>query len=102
MQDKVLGMLGMAAKAGKLVSGEFSTEKSIQKGKAKLVLLAADASENTKKKFQDKCHYYHIKIYVYADKESLGHTIGKGSRASVAVQDACFAETIEARIRESI
>ena len=32
MQDKALAMLGMAAKAGKVVSGEFSVEKAVKEG----------------------------------------------------------------------
>ena len=51
MQDKALAMLGMAAKAGKVVSGEFSVEKAVKEGKAWLVLVAEDASFNTKKSF---------------------------------------------------
>ena len=49
--NKVLSLLGLATKAGKIASGEFSTEKSVKSGKGFLVLVAADASENTKKKF---------------------------------------------------
>ena len=50
--NKVLSLLGLATKAGKIASGEFSTEKSVKSGKGFLVLVAADASENTKKKFK--------------------------------------------------
>ena len=47
--NKVLSLLGLATKAGKIASGEFSTEKSVKSGKGFLVLVAADASENTRK-----------------------------------------------------
>ena len=42
-------MLGIAAKSGSVVSGEFSTEKAVKEGRAYLVIVAGDASENTKK-----------------------------------------------------
>ena len=45
--NKVLSLLGLATKAGKIASGEFSTEKSVKSGKGFLVLVAADASENS-------------------------------------------------------
>ena len=45
---KVLGSLGLAMKAGDVVSGEFMTEKSIREGIARLVIVAKDASGNTK------------------------------------------------------
>ena len=54
---KVLGSLGLAMKAGDVVSGEFMTEKAIREGIAKLVIVAEDASGNTKKKFADSCHF---------------------------------------------
>ena len=50
---KVLGSLGLAMKAGDVVSGEFMTEKAIREGIARLVIVAKDASGNTKKKFAD-------------------------------------------------
>ena len=54
---KVLGSLGLAMKAGDVVSGEFMTEKAIREGIERLVLVAKDASGNTKKKCADSCHF---------------------------------------------
>ena len=48
---KELSLIGLAAKAGKVVSGEFATEKAVKGRTAYLVLIAEDASENTRKKF---------------------------------------------------
>ena len=45
--SKVLSLVGLATRAGKTVSGEFSTEKSVKTGKGFLVLVAEDASENS-------------------------------------------------------
>lgn len=44
-----ISLVGLAAKAGKVVSGEFATEKAVKSQKASLVLIAEDASENTKR-----------------------------------------------------
>ena len=38
-------MLGLAMKAGKVVSGEFATDKSVKSGKAWLVIVSEDASK---------------------------------------------------------
>ena len=51
--DNVLRMVGIATKAGKVASGEFMTENAVKSGIASLVIVAEDASENTKKKFQN-------------------------------------------------
>lgn len=85
--DKALSMIGLATKAGKTVSGEFCTEKEVKTGRASLVIVAGDASDNTKKKFQNMCTFYNVPIYFYGDKDTLGHAMGKEFRASLAVLD---------------
>ena len=57
-QDRVLSMIGLAQKAGKVASGEFATEKAVKTKKASVVVVASDASDNTKKMFSDMCKYY--------------------------------------------
>ena len=95
MQDKILSMIGMATKAGKTVSGEFTVEKAVKEKKAVLVIVADDASANTKKMFTDKCTFYNIPIYYYSNKDELGKMTGKQMRATVAVLDKGFAQAIE-------
>lgn len=87
-------MVGLAAKAGKVVSGEFSVEKAVKEKKAYMVIIADDASDNTKKMFTNMCTFYHVPIYFYADKERLGRAIGKEMRASVGITDAGLGNTI--------
>ena len=98
--DRALNMLGLAARARKLVSGEFSTEKAVKTGKAVLVLVAEDASENTKKLFTDKCAFYEVPVQSYGTKEDLGRALGKDLRSSVGVCDAGLAEAIIKRLEE--
>ena len=91
---RILGTLGLAMKAGRLVSGEFMTERAIRDGEARLVVVADDASPRTKKKFTDSCKYYQVPIIFIADKETLGQSLGKEYRASLAVIDEGFATSI--------
>lgn len=100
MTDKVLSMLGLCARARKVVSGEFSTEKAVKEGKAWLVIVADDASANTKKLFTNKCEFYEVPCYIYSDKETLGHSIGNEMRASLAVTDEGLASEIIKRLQE--
>ncbi len=92
--DRVLSLLGLAARGRNLVSGEFSTEKAVKEGKAQLVIVSRDASDNTKKFFTDKCNYRRIPIYYYSEKVNLGKAIGKQMRTSVAVTDPGMAANI--------
>ena len=92
--DKALSMLGLAARAGRIVSGEFTVEKEVKSGRAYLVLIAEDASENTRKKFQNMCEFYEVPYEIYGMKEVLGHAMGKEFRASLAILDEGFAKEI--------
>jgi|MucameStandDraft_1065616.scaffolds.fasta_scaffold23126_3 Ribosomal protein HS6-type (S12/L30/L7a) len=93
-EKKVLGTLGLAMKAGHIVSGEFMTEKAVRDGRAELVMVAADASANTKKKFSDSCRFYHVPYAEFGRKDQLGNAIGKEFRASLAITDKGFAALI--------
>lgn len=93
-QDNVLSMLGLCKRAGKVVSGEFSTEKAVKEKKAKLVIVATDASDNTKKLFRNKCTFYNVPFYMYSKKADLGHSLGQEMRTSVAVLDDNFANAV--------
>ena len=92
--DKVLSLAGLAARAGKVDSGEFSVEKAIKTGKTFLVIVAGDASFNTEKKFRNSCAYYRVEFRKYSDKDALGHAIGKQERAVIAVNDEGLAKAI--------
>ena len=98
--DKVLSMLGIAAKSGSVVSGEFSTEKAVKDGRAYLVIVAADASENTQKMFRNMTDFYEVPMYLYGEKETLGHFIGKEFRASLAVINEGLAHSIEDKLKQ--
>jgi ribosomal protein L7Ae-like RNA K-turn-binding protein len=92
--DPALSMLGIAAKAGKVVSGEFATENAVKSGKAFLVITAEDASENTKKKFRDMADFHRLPILSCGTKDTLGGCIGKDYRSSLAVTDEKLAEAV--------
>ena len=100
-QNKVLSLVGLATKAGKTASGEFSTEKAVKEGKACIVLVSAESSDNTKKKFQNMCTYYRVPIYFYGTKEELGAAMGKEFRASLAVTDKGLADAIKKQLESS-
>lgn len=100
--DKILSLLGIAAKSGSVASGEFSTEKAVKEGKAYLVIVAFDASENTQKMFRNMTEFYEVPMYLYGDKESLGHFIGKEFRASLAVTNEGLARSLEDKLKANL
>lgn len=98
-KDRILSMLGLATRAGRIASGEFSTEKAVKSDRAFLVVVSEEASENTKKKFRNMCSFYQVPLYFYASKEALGMAIGKEFRASLAVLDEGFAKSLEEKLK---
>jgi ribosomal protein L7Ae-like RNA K-turn-binding protein len=93
-RKRVLNLIGLATKAGKTVSGEFSTERAVKSGKAYLVIVAEEASDNTKKKFSNMCTYYQVPICMFGMKDELGRHMGKEMRASLAILDEGFARAM--------
>ena len=101
-QNKVLSLVGLAPKAGRTVSGEFSTEKAVKSGQAGLVIVSEEASDNTKKKFHNMCTYYKVPLYVFETKEELGSAMGKEFRASLAVLDEGFGSALKKQLDDTI
>lgn len=100
--NKILSMISLATKAGKTVSGELTVEKTVKAGKAYLVIMAENASDHTKKKFSNMCTFYEIPIFEFGTKEELGHYIGKEFRATLAVTDEGFSNTIKERLKNNV
>ncbi len=97
-RDSVLSLLGIAKKAGKVMAGEFQTEQAVKTGKAGLVIVSEEASQNTKKKFRNMCDFYRVPVFFYGGKEQLGTAIGCEFRASLAVVDEGLSKSIEKKL----
>ncbi|WLD95195.1 YlxQ family RNA-binding protein [Alkalihalobacillus sp. AL-G] len=95
MRSSWTSLLGLANRAGKCISGEELVIKEIRHNRAKIVLLAEDASANTRKKVIDKCTYYQIPYYFVPNRLELGKAIGKEQRVTVAVIDNGFAKKLK-------
>ncbi len=96
--DKLLGMMGLAARARKIAAGtEIVTEK-IKAGKGvNLVLIASDVSQNTLKKIVNCCEYYETEfIQLRFTQDEISHAIGKSClTSSVAILDRNFYNAIK-------
>lgn len=101
-QKKAFSALSLAAKAGKVKSGEFQTEITVKQGMAYLAVVAEDASEGTKKKFCSLCEYFGVPTLFYGTRESLGSCIGKDFRATLAITDERLAEMVSREIKTEV
>lgn len=97
--NRVLSILGLALKAGKLVSGPTIIDL-IRSKQVQLVLVASDAGKNTKKKIFDKSKFYQVECYEFADVNAISKAIGKHNRSAVAITDKGFADLIKKNLKE--
>ncbi len=107
MEDnkKLLSMLGIAKKSGRIIIGTPMIIEHIQKKKTLpsdefFVLEASDTSENTHKKLNDKCSFYNIKlIRISATCAELGGALGKSAVAAVAIIGRDMCRGVESKIQ---
>ena len=52
--QKICGLLGLATRAGKIVAGTDACLQEIEKHNVKLLILAVDSADRTKKVFNEK------------------------------------------------
>ena len=93
-KKRLLSMLALARKAGKITRGEEGCEKAIRSGDALLVFVSRDASDNTKKKFGNKSKFYEVPIYSLFSKEEINRHMGLANCATFVVTDQNFATKI--------
>lgn len=99
--DKLLNLIGLAQKAGRLAVGEEPTGAAARARDARLILVAADAAENSVRRvrhFADAGQCLWCRIG--ADKDALGRAVGRSSCAMLAVTDIGFAEAIARKLAE--
>lgn len=97
-EKKLLSLLGFAARARALVCGTDLCRDEIRRGKLPLVIVAADASANTKKRIGDACRYYGCDMCIAPTPSlELSNRIGKSANiAVVGVTDMNFVNGITA------
>ena len=104
MNDKVLSSLGLAKKAGKLTVGTNLVSTFIRNGSnPSLVILACDASANTKKLIESASRHHKVHCVCTAyTKDQLSDAIGASYYIScIAVLDKGFGEMITKHLSES-
>ena len=100
--DKDLNYLAIAQKAGFLVTGEENTGIAIRAGKAKLVLLASDASENARSRARGFLYGKKIPLVVMPrTKLDIAGTVGRSSCSMAAVTDTGLASMIASALAEA-
>ena len=99
-KQKALNLLGMAYRARMIINGYDSVMDAITKGKAKIVMIANDASEKTIEAFDKKCFYYKVDMNVVFNSLELSKAIGKGLVKVLAISDEGFTKSLKKLLSE--
>ena len=94
----IYGLLGLARRAGKISFGTESSIDTIKRRKAKLVILAKNCSDRTKRNFERICKEGDVPIKESGTIEELSKSIGEFNKAVIVVRDENFAKEIIKRI----
>jgi ribosomal protein L7Ae-like RNA K-turn-binding protein len=92
--DKIKGMVGLAVKAGKAVSGSFAVEGAVRRGRARLVLVDGRASANRLRETESMCAHHGVECVRLEDSGMLEDLLGRENRTVMAILDEGFAVAI--------
>lgn len=95
INNKILGLIGLATRARKIAFGADSVEIELKKKKIYLIIVAEDSSERTKNKFQKISKEYNIPILITENIDTLSKSIGKSNKAIIGIKDINFAKEIQ-------
>lgn len=102
MSSDILSLLGLAKKAGRLEVGEEPVGAAARARQARLVLVAADAAENSRRRAAHFAQAGNVPCMgLPFTKAELGRMLGRESCAMAALTDAGFAASIAARLAEA-
>lgn len=92
MREKTLNLLGLMRKANAIAVGETNTGGAVRAGKAKLLLLAADASDNARSRAMGFTHGRDIvTVTLPFTKDEIAAHVGVSGCAMAAITDIGFA-----------
>lgn len=101
MMDPILSMIGICRKAGRIEAGEEPVDAAVRARDARLLLLAADAADNTARRC---AHFAEVGqclwLRIPESKYELGRALGRGSCAVLAITDTGLALAVAQRLAE--
>lgn len=94
-------MLGISAKAGKVVCGADATIEDIEKHRVQLIIIAKNASERTKKNIGCICDKNNIQMLEFGNIDEISKAIGKNNKAIIGIKSKSLSKEIEKLIKEN-
>ena len=114
--ERLLSFLGLAVRAGKVLSGTDAVSIGMKSGEVFLILFSEDLSDRSKRKILELTEYYRIpckvlkdsKVTVHQDiaedskgnRNDLGRSIGKPDRKVCGITDKNFSSKLLSMLEE--
>lgn len=99
-EQRIMNLLSMAARARRIASGAFAAEEALKRKQGTFLLLAADASAETKVKFTRMAAQTDVPAAEILTMQQLGHCLGKEYRAVAVLIDRGFADRLSGHLHE--
>ena len=93
-QQKVLNLLLLVRKAGKLILGFDACESSVLSGKSKFLIYCSDLSKNTQNRLQNLLAEHKIKSQEFGTKSLFGNAFKTKDLGIISIEDKNFASGI--------
>ena len=93
--NPLLGLLGLATRAGALVAGTEAVRSEVRDGKVECVLLASDAAAGQRSKLIPLLEARGIRHYTGFSRAELGRAMGRAPTSAVGVKNAGFARRVQ-------
>ncbi len=93
-EKRALGTLGLATRAGFVKSGGDVCEREIRAGRAKLALMDAGVSDNTRDKFSALCAGKNVPLRILPE-DALGSAIGQPGRMVAVLKEGPLTTKLE-------
>jgi len=101
MKSQWANLVGIARRAGHLFPGENQVTNAMKRQLVRLIILATDAGPSLYRKYHLWAQDLSVPIVQIGTKVELGHAIGMGPHAVVAISDAALAEKILEQVKSA-
>jgi len=99
--SRALNYIGIARMSGNIELGEDNAKALIKQGRARLLLLASDASDGVRKRVEGYLYGFHAPLVELPyTKEEIGDAVGRAACAVAAVRDLGLAKSLADALAE--
>ncbi len=97
-KEKIMGLIGLSMKAGKVIFGTETVREAAERKKIKLIIVAEDAADRTILNFKKIAEKQKILFITWGTEQELSKAIGKENKVIIGIKDKNLANAIIKRI----